>query len=346
MNQTGPPPERGALRGGAVDWDLLADHLGGALAGTPEDDRVAHLVATDPTWARAAAALARGLDAVAADLAALPAPTMPRDVTDRIVAALRRGDDAAEPAAAAATAGAGTAGRAGAGTPASGGAGGVPSPRGRDGGARPPTRSSDHRRPPARTARRRVAGWAVGLVTTAAAVAAIATVGIGNLGLVGGGDDSGDMATAEDRAVPMSRPLLLATGTDYRPSTLPAAPPGAQPSAKQVEPPAMEPRISTESDVDSLSGRLKTLDSPVDPSLRSLLLSLPPCLAEIEAAFAPAPARVDVVDFARFEGEPALVAWVETDARVDTGDRTVVLVAGPDCGRPGAGADVRYRTDG
>ena len=33
-----------------VDWDLLADHLGGALQGTPEEARVAHLVATDPAW--------------------------------------------------------------------------------------------------------------------------------------------------------------------------------------------------------------------------------------------------------------------------------------------------------
>lgn len=338
MNQTGPPPERGAFRAGTVDWELLADHLGGALAGTPEHDRVAHLVATDPAWARAAEALARGLDAVAADLAALPAPTMPRDVADRIAAALSRGEHAAaEPTVAATTPG--PAGRAGAGAPVSGGAGVVPSPRGRGGGARPPTRSADHRRPPARAARRRLAGWAVGLATAAAAIVAVATVGIGDLGSVGGGDDGGDMTAAEDRAVPGYRPLLLATGTDYRPSTLPAAPPVARPGATSVEPPAMEPRIFAEDGVDSGRGRPDTLDGPVDPSLRALRLSLPPCLAEIEAAFAPAPATVDTVDLARFEGEPALVAWV------DTGDGTAVLVAGPDCGRPGAGADVRYRTD-
>ena len=343
MNGTGPPDGHGATRGGAVDWDLLADHLGGALAGTPEEDRVAHLVATDPAWARAAAALARGLDAVAADLAAVPAPVMPPDVTDRITAALRRAHDhadgpAAAPAEATSAAGAGGSDRTDAGTPGSGGAGRVPSPRGRRGGARPPTRVADHRRPPVRTIRRRVAGWAAGLATAAVAVAAV-TMGIGHLVPVGGEEDSGGLTATEDRAVPGAEPLMLATGTDYRPSTLPTARPGAAPERRPAPPTVVEPRISAERDVGGSDER-NPLDSALDPSLRPLWQSPQPCLVQIEAAFAPASARVDVVDFARFEGEPALIAWVDTD------DGTVVLVAGTDCGRPGAGAGVRYRSDG
>ncbi|MGH3679628.1 MAG: hypothetical protein ACRDT2_05120, partial [Natronosporangium sp.] len=58
----------------AVDWDRLADHLGGALAGTPEGAEVDRLVATDPSWSQAAAELSGALDAVAADLRAQPPP--------------------------------------------------------------------------------------------------------------------------------------------------------------------------------------------------------------------------------------------------------------------------------
>jgi hypothetical protein len=50
---------------------------------------VADLIATDPEWARAAAQLSGALDAVAGDLARLPAPTMPDDVAARLDAALR-----------------------------------------------------------------------------------------------------------------------------------------------------------------------------------------------------------------------------------------------------------------
>src|SRR5690606_41216754 len=135
---------------------------------------------------------------------------------------------------------------------------------------------------------------------------------------VAGLADVGARGAERHRARARLAVLLGPLRTDYRPSTLPAAPPVARPGATSVEPPAMEPRIFAEDGVDSGRGRPDTLDGPVDPSLRALRLSLPPCLAEIEAAFAPAPATADTVDLARVEGEPALVAWV------DTGDGTAV----------------------
>ncbi|MBM0240402.1 hypothetical protein JNW88_30960 [Micromonospora sp. ATA32] len=53
----------GEFRG--VDHDLLADYLGGALDGTPEQTAVARLIDEDPTWAGAHAALAPAVAQVA-----------------------------------------------------------------------------------------------------------------------------------------------------------------------------------------------------------------------------------------------------------------------------------------
>ncbi|GIG98036.1 hypothetical protein [Plantactinospora mayteni] len=73
-----------------VDLDLLADYVGGALDGTPDEVEIARLVDQDPTWAEAYADLTAGLDAVRLDLAgwaAEPTP-MPSLVVDRLTSAL------------------------------------------------------------------------------------------------------------------------------------------------------------------------------------------------------------------------------------------------------------------
>ncbi|MBM0234634.1 hypothetical protein JNW91_24095, partial [Micromonospora sp. STR1_7] len=72
-----------------VDDDLLADYLGGALDGTPQQAEVARLVDEDPAWAEARARLGAALTQVHADLAdwADP-PPMPPEVVDRLFAAL------------------------------------------------------------------------------------------------------------------------------------------------------------------------------------------------------------------------------------------------------------------
>ncbi|GLY08557.1 MULTISPECIES: hypothetical protein [Actinoplanes] len=67
-----------------VDFDLLADYVGGALDGTPDEDRVAALVAGDPAWREAHELLAPGMAAVGAALGGLDPEPMPGDVAARL----------------------------------------------------------------------------------------------------------------------------------------------------------------------------------------------------------------------------------------------------------------------
>jgi hypothetical protein len=68
-----------------VDIDLLADYVGGALVGTPQQQQVQDLISTDPAWRQAAQELALALDAVAEDLrtTARTAEPMPADLVNR-----------------------------------------------------------------------------------------------------------------------------------------------------------------------------------------------------------------------------------------------------------------------
>ena len=69
-----------------IDLDRLADYVSGALDGTPDAAAVADLVATDPRWTRAHAALVAADALVRADLAELAAQPepMPDDVMARL----------------------------------------------------------------------------------------------------------------------------------------------------------------------------------------------------------------------------------------------------------------------
>jgi anti-sigma factor RsiW len=73
-----------------VDFDLLADYVGGALAGTPDQATVARRVADDPAWRAAYDELSDAMATVGSQLAALgarPEP-MPVEVAARVDAAL------------------------------------------------------------------------------------------------------------------------------------------------------------------------------------------------------------------------------------------------------------------
>ena len=74
-----------------VDFDLLADYVGGALDGTPEHVRVTDLVAHDPAWRAAHETLTAGMTAVGAQLSALGAAAepMPADLAVRLEEAFR-----------------------------------------------------------------------------------------------------------------------------------------------------------------------------------------------------------------------------------------------------------------
>jgi hypothetical protein len=306
-----------------VDWELLADHLGGALAGTPEGARVERLVSTDPGWARAATDLSTAMDAVAADLRTLPAPAMPDDVMARLETAF---------AAAAAVSDVGSAG--------------APSSGGRSAGEarRPPTH-------PANRKRRRVARWSAGLAV-AAGVAAFAAVGISGwepdqsrpgLTTDSGGEADGDAApeALDDeetaRGLDPLPPLVVATGSDYDATTLeitePTRPTPVLGGPNLPSPPQQAP--------DNNIGPNDASDVVPEPLLR--LWTNPEerleCLSMIAESIQPPRVTINTVDFAAYEGQPALVIW----ATAGDGSRWA-WVSGPTCGSIAGDPDVRFQT--
>jgi hypothetical protein len=72
-----------------VDIDLLADYVGGALDGTPDEERVAGLVATDTAWQAAYEALEPGMIAVGAVLREFEPEPMPDELATRLEALFR-----------------------------------------------------------------------------------------------------------------------------------------------------------------------------------------------------------------------------------------------------------------
>lgn len=315
----------------AVDLDLLADYVGGALDGSPDEADVARLVADDPAWAEAHAALAPAVDAVRVSLAdwGMSPAAMPPEVNDRLTAALARAgqaDPAPEPATSdhphrRLTVVPGDKNSA---------------PDGRDRGADRPRRRWS-----------RPSGRLAAIVAVAAAVAAFAGFGLSQLGGPGGATDtrtaSGGNADSA-RSAPGQAPAqaaapgavlapagegLLASGTDYAPATLadrilalgrrdtgtPKGASGEQSSADQ-------PRALTAAGLDRLSDRA----------------ALATCLDAVAATHATGPLTVDLVDYASFEGSPALVV-----AFTDRSGARWAWVSGPDCGLAGSGADTRHR---
>jgi len=67
-----------------VDIDLLADYIGGALTGTPEESAVAARIAGDPSWRAAYESLGEGMTLVAAELGRLTPEPMPAELADRL----------------------------------------------------------------------------------------------------------------------------------------------------------------------------------------------------------------------------------------------------------------------
>jgi negative regulator of sigma E activity len=328
------------------DADLLADYLGGALADTPAEADVARLIREDPAWHRAHAVLAEATAAVTADLTGWgerPEP-MPDDIAARLTAALTakvtapvtaEEDSDAEPGDAAGS-------RRGhlSLVPETAGDGGAPARR-----ARP--------RPP----------WARWAGPLAAAAAVIAVVGFGLQALPdlnAGSDDAAstaggaapevyagsgeaapaapDAAQAPQAGADRSR-RLLATGTDYRRATVTSlrfdatdadGPQPVQPGEATKTTPGS--RVSAFSHAD--------LAAQVTPALRRLAApaALDDCLRAIAAAHGRSLGSGPLIDYARFDGLPALVV-----AFTDAAGEQWIWVAGPDCGLATAAASTRYR---
>lgn len=297
-----------------VDLELLADYVCDLLDDT-ERSRVGALVRDDPHWSEAHRALLAADPLIAAELADLadePTP-MPPDVLARITESLPGAGSPAPPD-----------------QPA-------PSPT-----PTPPDQPASVRSlADARRRRYRVAGW-----LSAAAVAVI-LVGLGGavgLGGLGGHTGQGTSQRAADRRpgpdqghADAGSPTVgahanrqpgvaptggasghspttarVASGTDYRPGTLPGA---AGLTGAAVLDRAARSRVPA---------GLNRLVSAAE---------LHRCLAAVTAAV---PGTARLVDYARFRGDAALVVVLTTGA-----DGRVV-VAGPGCGP--RGPDIRYQT--
>ncbi|MER7419997.1 hypothetical protein ABT346_24995 [Micromonospora peucetia] len=344
-----------------VDHDLLADYLGGALDGTPDEELVARLVDEDADWAQAYAVLAPAVADARADLAAwgTPAPEMPADVTDRIVAALAHATSVS-PDAASLTPDRSEPGSVGPskrtvgheaapahGQPAVrvGAAGAVPAQPLGGSGRRPAgvPRSEPGRggiTGPGRRRRRwnRLAG------PVALAAVSIAAVGLGVSQLtrnqqMDGAADTALPGTASRESVgpAAATPFRITgepsvrSGTDYTQESLAVSPSSPQSQPFTGRPGGEQPGVQGEGG--RLPGSATGLDRLTDPA------ALGTCISAIRAEHGNGPLVVDVVDYARFQGRPALVVRF-TDA---TGAHWA-WASGPECGVPGSGSDSRYRT--
>lgn len=313
-----------------VDLDLLAEYVGGALRGTPAEAAVAGLIAANPAWSRAHEAMTEAVDAVCADLAVLSRTPeqMPVAIADRIATALADAD-----------------------VDAGAGRGTVDEPqrlpdlvqRRRSG---PPDRypagaaGASGRASSRRGVGRRTPRWVP--IAVAAAVAAFAGFGANELLRVNrtdrgstaayqdasGAGESAGLSSGAPRALaqpPAER--LLATGTDYHPATL----------AETIERRAQKLPQGKAEAAPAAGARADA----AGPGLSRLAdrAALSACLDAVAAEHARGLVAVDLVDYASFEGSPALIL-----AFTDGGGGRWGWVVGPNCGRAESGADTRYRT--
>jgi hypothetical protein len=298
-----------------IDLGQLADYVSGALDGTPDATAVANLIATDPRWTRAHAALVTADALVRADLAALadgPEP-MPDGVAARLDAAL-----AAEPPLTGAAPADGE-------PPLSvlpgGRAGATPKPR-----------------------RRR---WRTVVGVAAATIA----LGIGTVSLAPhlressrstAGNEEGVRETgkgAPQAAAPSyalgapNAPGLSASGSNYTAESLaglggPAAATEGGDKANTNRPNAMEAPSQPAIPPAAVPEQLRPL---LQPEARDR------CLKAVLKEYG---GTATLMDYARYQGSPALVVML--DGAHGVPGRRWVVVVGPKCGTGGAIADERY----
>ncbi|MFC6019117.1 hypothetical protein ACFP2T_23260 [Plantactinospora solaniradicis] len=357
-----------------VDLDLLADYVGGALDGTPEEAELARLIDEDPAWADAYATLTAGIDAVRLDLAgwATEPISMPPVVAERLVSAITRaslpGDtgpavpgspagstDTSTDRADLASTDLASTNLAEPDPDASGHLvrrprrSGVPVQAG--GGAAPPhgTRGPGRRRQWVR----RMAGP----ILIATVVAGFAGFAVSRLVTGGGAEDTaaGTALSSADNGAEQPQTLgsgppravtepsaerVLTTGTDYTPSSLPDT---ASALTKQNTPSdrAGVPDRLTQTPTTVMGGAATATPARSVSGLERLAdrTVLAACLDAVAAAHAQGPIAVELVDYATFQGTAALVV-VFTD---QSGARWA-WATGPNCGTSASGADVTYQT--
>ncbi|GIE96454.1 hypothetical protein [Paractinoplanes rishiriensis] len=314
--------EFGAL-GGGVDIDLLADYIGGALTGTPDESVVATLIADDPAWGDAYRELSAGMTAVGAELVRLAAEPMPVDLAERLDALLTvpvpatAGDPIAAPAP----------------IPAELAAPPVPhltAVRG-DGAHGVPEEKTTQRARPTRAGARRRMRWATP-IAIAAGVAAFAGFGLDYLSGQSAENSAGSAAqlsesqqrdsAADDAGVPPAAAAadlrILESGMDYTEQTLPDEPIAHALSAPDSGSASKQTRAAAESQaLARLRGR---------PALQD-------CLDAIQLENAGGMISALSVDLARYQGAPAIIVRFTAD------NGTWAWASGPSCGMQGVGAD-------
>jgi hypothetical protein len=295
----------GAWASGEVDLDALADYTAGVLDAA-DSAVIGDLVRTDPHWRHAHDALVAAEAAVLADLhtAAAVRLTMPADVADRIDAAL-----AAE--------------------------------RGR-GVVVPIDAARSRRRVPSRRLSTRFAAAAAGIIAVAGGVAVATQFSARDFA----GTTAAE-APAMDRGAPgealssggaewsSATVQVVATGRDYSAATAPelvreaAAIAPALPEAPQA-PPA--PSAASGEPGESTGGAAKySILADADLTSRTaggelarlaVPAALEACLTAVGSVISGTPS---VVDFARYQGAPALIILVRERSA------STVVIVGPDC---------------
>ena len=277
-----------------VDIDLLADYIGGALEGTPDESVVAALITGDPAWRAAYESLGGRMALVGAELGRMTAEPMPAELATRLDAMLRAGETPAAPRLSVVR---------------------DPDPAG-DGAAAVPAAKRD------RHGRRM--RWATPI---AIAAGTVAFVGFGLDYLAGRDDQAQDSAASgvAEQSLPAAAEVVLASGTDYTRATLAEEPP--------------QPLAAADEGASTAAKQEQTRASATEPALSRFAVgtALEECFAAIERENAGGTIVVRSVDYARFDGRPAVVVRFTAD------NGAWAWASGAGCGTPAGGADTLDR---
>jgi hypothetical protein len=283
------------------DLDLLADYVGGALDGTPDEQRVDERIRTDAEWAQAYADLVAAFDAVSGDLRAFgstPEP-MPADVWDRLEAALSSASTTPD------------------------------SPPFRDSLPKAPpvfTAPKDNRPPGRSTRRRRRLDTPVLAAVAVLFVLMAGIFAIKGLPRLDGGKNIGTSGADAPAPATAGPPIYQrASGRDYTQDNLVLA--------TDFGSVAMSSSTGADSslpDKSASNGYSASYATPI-PSALVPLTSAERLAACLNALTAMTPGQVIGVDYATFRRDPAAVFVVRTPD-----DGRSVAVVGADCGVRGA----------
>jgi hypothetical protein len=176
--------------------------------------------------------------------------------------------------------------------------------------------------------------WRKAAIGLSAAAAAIVIIGLATVGVLRGmhGVASSDSAGSTGAMAPQKAagapPQVLTSDRDYSAATLGQVGRPSTLSGQGLAGPESDTGTGTAPRTDNLAGPLARL---TDPTARES------CLTAIVGEYG---GQVSTVDFARFNGTPALVAVVTGSARAP-GARWIVVV-GPACGEGSSSTDERY----